>query len=51
MSEELLDKMLKTKKVSTQVGQHNLHYERGKHGFNKQLILPDFWLHLGTVNT
>ncbi len=37
MSEELLDKVLKTKKVSTQAGQHNLHCEHGKHGFNRAI--------------
>ena len=47
-----LIKVLKTRKVSIQAGQLNLHYVPGKHGLNRaSLRVCNFGLNLGTVNT
>ncbi len=50
MPEEKLDKVLKTKKVSIQAGQHDFHYVPGKHGFNRKFNITGFLAELGYGN-
>ena len=44
--------MLKTRNVTIEAGQHNLHYVPDKRSLNRAgEFVEDFWLNLGTVNT
>ncbi|KAL9980257.1 hypothetical protein ACROYT_G008817 [Oculina patagonica] len=47
MQEEDLIKVLKTKKVSIQAGQHILYYVSGKHGFNRSNNITGFLAEFG----